>query len=117
MAELTDEQRRFLRKDTNGVDEWCSMLIERFKELNAVALAKLTSEKYTIRDTRNRRQPPEYVQAIIRHAKGAGIACTYNQLVFAHQGIATELRVSIDPPTRTTLVADFIQTLIIKKQA
>lgn len=84
------------------------MLIERFKELNGVALAKLTSEKHTIRHNRNRRKPSEYVQAIIRQAKGAGIVCTYNQLVFAHEGIAKELRVFIDPPTRTILVADFI---------
>lgn len=85
--------------------------------MNGTASDKLTTEKYTIRDARNQREPAEYVQAIVRHAKGADIESIYNQLVFAHEGIAAELRVFLEPPTRMTTVADFITALELKKKA
>ena len=116
-AELTNLERIGLRSDTNGVDAWCTALIARFKEPSGVALTKLTAEKYTVRDARNRREPSAYVQAIIRHARAANIEGVLNQLTFAHEGIAAELRVFIDPPSETTSVSQFIRTLDLKKTA
>ena len=97
-AELTNLERIGLRADTNGVDAWCSALISRFKEPSGVALSKLTAEKYSIKDAKNRREPSAYVQAIIRHARAANIDGVHNQLTFAHEGLAPELRVFVDPP-------------------
>ena len=116
-AELTNLERIGLRSDINGVDAWCSALIARFKEPSGVALTKLTAEKYTVKDARNRREPSAYIQTIIRHARAANIEGVLNQLTFAHEGIAAELRVFIDPPSQTTSVSQFIRTLDLKKTA
>ena len=116
-AELSNLERTGLRNDPRGVEEWCNALLARFKELPGVALSHLTSEKYTLADARARREPADYVQAIIRHAKSANIDAVVNQLTFAHQGIAAELRVFIDPPSPTTTVASFILSLEMRKDA
>ena len=116
-AELSNLERTGLRNDPRGVEEWCNALLVRFKELPGVALSHLTSEKYTATDARAKREPADYVQAIIRHAKSANIETVLNQLTFAHQGLSPELRVFIDPPTATTTVASFIQALEMKKDA
>ena len=116
-AELSNLERIGLRNDTKGVDEWCKTLLARFKESPGVALSNLTSEKYTVADARARREPADYVQAIVRHAKSADIEGILNQLTFAHHGIAAELRVFVDPPSSTTTVAGFIQAIELKKDA
>ena len=116
-AELTNLERIGLRADNNGVDAWCSALIGRFKEPSGVALSKLTAEKYTIKNAKNRREPSAYVQAIIRHARAANIDGVLNQLTFAHEGLAPELRVFVDPPSETTSVSNFIKSLDLKKSA
>ena len=66
-------------------------------------------------DVRFRKESAAYVQVIIRHAKAADIDSVKNQLIFAYQGIAAELRAFVDPPGVTTTVAQFIQTLELKK--
>ena len=114
-AELSNLERVGLRADENGVEEWCSAIIKRFKEATGVALHNLTTEKYSVHDARTRREPAAYVQTILRHAKSANIDNAENQLTFAYQGIAAELRAFVDPPTSTTTVASFIQTLELKK--
>lgn len=78
MTELSQLKRDFLRQDENGVEKWCNNLIICFKELNEIALAKFTAEKYTIQDARNQQKPTEYVQTITCHAKRADIESTYN---------------------------------------
>ena len=78
-------------------------------------LSKLTNEKYTLKDAQNQREPTEYVQTMIRYAKGANINQVYNQLIFAHKQIVLELRFMVDLPTKATLVAQYIQALDIKK--
>lgn len=114
-AELSNLERVGLRADENGVEEWCSAITKRFKESTGVALHHLTSEKYSLHDARTRREPAAYVQAILRHAKSANIDSVENQLTFAYQGIAAELRAFVDPPTSTSTIASFIQILEMKK--
>lgn len=114
-AELSNLERRGLRAEGNGIEDWCQTLSKRFKEPTGVALAHLTTEKYTMNDARNRREPAAYVQSIIRHAKAAEIESTQNQLTFAYQGIVAELRAFIDPPQADSTVGSFIQILELKK--
>ena len=114
---LLNIERIGLRADENGVEEWYSTLMRRWKENTNVALGKLTNEKYTLSDARNRREPAEYVHAVIRHAKNADIDSVRNQLTFAHQGITSQLRVFVDAPGVDTTITAFIQALEIKKDA
>lgn len=71
-TELSDLEKLGLRAG-NDIEEWCKVLLRRFKESTGVALAHLTAEKYTLADARNRREPSGYVQAVICHAKSANI--------------------------------------------
>lgn len=73
-----------------------------------MALHNLTTEKYSIHDVRTRREPAAYVQAILRHVKSANIDSVKNQLTFAYQGIAAELRAFVDPPSSTTTISSFV---------
>ena len=113
-TELSDLEKLGLRAG-NDIEEWCKVLLKRFKESTGVALNNLTSEKYTLTDARNKREPSGYVQAVIRHAKSANIDNVENQLTFAYQGIAADLRAFVDPPSTTTSVSSFIQILELKK--
>lgn len=114
-SELRDLERIGLRADTNGVEAWCRTLKSRFKVRTNVALESLTSERYTLNDARNQREPAAYIQAVLRHAKNANIDSVENQLSFAYRGIAVELRAMVDAPTQRTTVADFIDRLDLKK--
>lgn len=118
IAELSELERSALRIDTsNQANLWCTALVKRFKEQPGVALSKLTNKKYTVKDARNRREPTEYVQTMIRYAEGASIEQVYNQLIFAHEQIVLELRFMVDPPIENTSVAQYIQALNIKKSS
>ena len=77
----------------------------RFKKPASVALANLTSTKYTSADAKIRREPAKYMQSIIRHAKSANINNILNQLMFAYQNLFPELRVFVDSPSTYTTVS------------
>ena len=113
-TELSELEKLGLRAG-DDVEQWCKTLTKRFKESTGVALNHLTAEKYSVADARNKREPAGYVQSVIRHAKAANIDNVENQLTFAHQGIAAELRAFVDAPSETTTVASFIQVLELKK--
>ena len=114
-SELSNLERVGLRSDENGVEEWCRALKGQFKESTSVTLSNLTITKYTMADAQSHCEPAAYVQSILQHARSANIDSVENQLTFAYQNIATELRAFIDPPTSTITVSHFIQTLEMKK--
>lgn len=70
--ELSSLERTGLWNDTNRVQAWCSALEARFREPISLAFERLSKEKYTVTDARNRRKPSAYVQAIIRHSEASG---------------------------------------------
>lgn len=90
-------------------------LMKKFKKQPEEAFSKLTNEKYTIKNAQNHWELATYVQAIVCHAKGASINQVYNQLIFAHEHIESKFRFMVDLLTKATLVAQYIQTLEIKK--
>ena len=73
ILELLNLERRGLRVEGSGVKEWCRALSARFKELLGVALSNLIAEKYTLIDTRARRELASYMQAVVRYVKLADI--------------------------------------------
>ena len=50
-----------LRNDTDGVKEWCDALKARFRDSPGKSLATLKAIRYSVKDTRARRDPAEYV--------------------------------------------------------
>lgn len=82
-----------------------------------MALGLLTTESYSLDDAQRHRPPAQYVRAIIRHGIGCNIIDIANQLSFAYQGLASELRVFIPSPTSATNTSDFIRTLEENQEA
>ena len=117
MSELNDAERSGLRNNTDGINLWIKSLKRRFKVPTTVALQQLTTTKYTINDVRNRNEPAEYVQSMLRHAKAAGFDTTHNQLSWAYQNLAPALRLNIDPPNEYTFIEKFVRILELKKEA
>ena len=115
-AELTDLERKALRRDPDGVNDWCAALKKRFKESTSVALKNLLDTKYTVKDAKDGAEPSIYVQTLIRHAKAANLESTENQLSYVYNNLDPELRLNIDPPTPTTTVAQIIEALDRKKE-
>lgn len=57
------------------------------------------------------------MQAIAHYAKETDIESTYNKLVFAHEKIVAKLCIFVESPTCVTTMAQFIQTLELKKKS
>lgn len=97
-----------LRNDANGVENWYSAPLARFKEALSAPLSGLILPRYTLADARNRREPAEYAQTMIRRAKSSSLTSTSNQLTFVYEGLTAELRRNIRPSTENTTVGEYI---------
>ena len=107
-SELSETELVILR--TASLEQWCSILTNRFKERSAVALRKLQAERYTFADARSGRRPRAYVQNILRYAKAADMT-TFNQLTTAWNNLAFEFRRDIPEPTASTSISTFMNQL------
>ena len=107
-SELSETELTILR--TASLEQWCTILTNRFKERSAVALRKLQAERYTFADARSGRRPRAYVQNILRYAKAADMT-TFNQLTTAWNNLAFEFRRDIPEPTASTSVSSFMNQL------
>lgn len=106
-SELDDHEREGLNRDP-GINNWIAIFSERLKVLTNVALGLLTIKSYSLDDAQRRRPPAQYVRAIIRLGIGCNIVDIVNQLFFAYQRLAPELRFFIPPPTSATKASNFI---------
>ena len=114
-SKLSDFDRNVLNNDP-GIKNWINTLSHRFKIPTSVAFDFLTDETYSLNDVQARRLPAQYVRAIMRHGIGCNIVDMANQLSFAYQGLAPELRVFVSPLTESTKAADFICTFEEKQE-
>ncbi|CAA9220090.1 MAG: hypothetical protein AVDCRST_MAG95-496 [uncultured Adhaeribacter sp.] len=77
-TELTDLEKDLLR--TASIKSWYAALIKRFKKRISVALHKLQSERYTMKDARDHKSPRAFAQKQFRLAKAAEITSIFNQV-------------------------------------
>lgn len=108
-------ERAGLRFNPNSVKLWCSVLVKKFKESLGNALEPLRNKKYILQDARNRREPEVYVHTIVRIAQAANYNNVQNQLTYAHQGLALELRAHIAAPTPDTSISSIVEAIQEKK--
>ncbi len=113
--ELSDFNQDDLNNDP-GVKSRINTLSQRFTIPTSIALGLLTDETYSFNNAWARRPPAQYIHAIIRHSIGCNIVDVANQLSFAYQGLAPELRVFISPPAKLTKAANFIRALEKKQE-
>ena len=114
-SELNDFDYDTLNNDP-GVKSWINTLFYRFKVPTSIAFGLLTNKTYSLDDARALRPLAQYVRAIMRHGIGCNIVDVANQLFFAYQGLARELRVFVSPPTESTKAVEFIRTLEEKQE-
>ena len=70
-VELLNLERVGLRANENDIKEQYNSLIKRFKQATGIALSQLILEKYTLYNTRTKRELASYIQAILRYTKAA----------------------------------------------
>ena len=109
-AEMSPAEKR-LTILGDGVDEWSTLLIARFKEPSNVAIDAVLRERYSLRDAIARREPREYAQKILRSAKDAGMSIVKTQLDIVYNGIDLELRRDIKKPGADATVNSFLKEL------
>lgn len=114
-SKLTEFDRNALNNDP-GMKSWVNTLSQRFTVPTSVALGLLTNKTYSLDDAQRCRPPAQYVQAIMRHGIGCNINNVSNQLSFAYQGLAPELRVFVSPPTKSTKASNLIRILEEKQE-
>jgi len=67
--------------------------------------------KYTLNDARDRKPISQYIFAITKHARDAGLDQPKQQLIYAFNGIDVCLRQSVTKPDDTTTIPGFLQQL------
>ena len=107
---LSDVEREYVREG-HGLERWERFLFRRFKRTQSSALKALEEDHYTIDDARQGRETAQFVSAVVRNAKDAGISTTSAQLTFAWNKIHPDLRGYIRRPSERTTMTDFIDEL------
>ena len=112
-AELTSLEKEALRI-LPLKDGWYRELIKRWKPPLAEALRKMDSTTYSWTDVRVGKEPREYAQEIVRHARAAGRSDLYEQLLKIRGNIEPSLRAVVMNPTTSTTLAEFLEYLDVK---
>jgi hypothetical protein len=71
MDELDKLHRTGLKFSRNGVEDWYTALIKRFKDVPNEALRKIQKERFTKEDIRSGRDIRLYITTVMRYAKAA----------------------------------------------
>ena len=77
------------------VNQWCEILIQRFKKRDVTILKKLQFSIYIFIDVRNDKTSRVYVQNIFRHVKTFNYDFTYHQLFNVWNDFELKFRVQI----------------------
>ena len=111
-VELTPDERLNM---TYHLDIWTRALISRFKSPPSVGVKTLHSEKYTMDDAANRREPREYAMTIMRAAKIANFKMINELMQFIYYGLDEEFQLNIDEPHEGTDLNSFLKALDNRK--
>jgi hypothetical protein len=112
---LTDFEKEALRGMGQGLEQWEAQLYKRFREARADGVKKMVNQTYTVADARNWREPTEFLQTLLKHARSGGIESTRHQLDIAWSNLDPELQREIPEPTETTSISEF-QALLDRKK-
>ena len=91
---------------------WKRLLLARFKQPFNIALKSLLSERYTLRNVVNRREPRKYAQRILLLTLNANLDNVKNQLDTIYNGIDSSLRKKdIKRSKNETIINGFLEEL------
>ena len=66
-----------------SVDNWCTVLVKRFKEKTSTTLINIQSTKYILEDAREQKNSRVFAQNIFRHVKVVEMTSIYSQFCIA----------------------------------
>lgn len=75
-TELSEMEKSLLRRA--DLDAWYETLITCFKQRTPLAFKSIQQSKYTMEDAKEKKDPRQFVQDIIRYARAAQISSVYN---------------------------------------
>lgn len=106
---LSDNDKRLVTLGDN-VDEWCRVLLKKFRELPTTAQAILNKERYTMADAARQREPIEYIQAITRAGKSTDFP-TYNQMLIIWNGLDPEFQRDVEIPSPASDLGTMVEKM------
>ena len=75
-----------------SLQNWCNVLIKRFKKRVSAALNYLQSIKYTLKDARKHRNSRIFAQNLFKHVKVANFISIYNQFILIWNNLNWQFR-------------------------
>ena len=111
---LTEDQKRLVKLG-KGLEEWERSLLKKWRELPSTAMSIVTKERYTMDDSRRKREPFEFAQMLIRAAKSATMP-VFSQIYLIYNGLELEFRRDLSKPTESTTIDVFLQELEDNKE-
>ena len=108
-TELFDVEKEIYRD--MSVQNWCNVLIKRFKERVSAALNYLQSIKYIFEDARRQKNSRIFVQDLFRHAKTADFISVYNQFILTWNNLNWQFRQHVSQFTKNTIIQFFLKQL------
>ena len=108
-TELFDVEKEIYRD--MSFENWCKMLIKRFKERASAALNYLQFIKYTLQNARLRKDSRVFAQDLFRHAKIVSLTFVYNQLILVWNNLDWQFRQHVSQSTKNTTIQSFLEQL------
>ena len=108
-TELFDVEKEIYRD--MSFENWCKMLIKRFKKRASAALNYLQFIKYTLQDVRLRKDSRVFAQNLFKHAKVVSLTFVYNQLILAWNNLDWQFKQHISQFTKNTTIQTFLKQL------
>ena len=89
-TELFEIEKKIYRD--MSLQNWCNVLIKRFKKRVSAALNYLQSIKYTLKDAKKHRNFRIFAQDLFKHVKVASLISVYNQLILIWNNLNWQFR-------------------------
>ena len=109
-TELFDTEK-IITKFGDGVDEWFTWLIFKFKKPFPMAIDIIFYKKYTMKNVINRREPREFTEKIIRSARNTGFTQTRIQFDIIYNAVEFELRRDFRRPDNVSVFNSYFTNM------
>ena len=106
-TELFDVEKEIYRN--MFLQNWCNVLIKRFKKRISAILNFIQFTKYTLQDARMQKNFRIFAQNLFKHVKIANLISVYNQLILTWNNIDWQFRQHIFQLTKNTTIQIFLK--------
>ena len=108
-TELFDVEKKIYRD--MSLQNWCNVLIKRFKKRASATLNYLQSIKYTLKDARKHKDSRIFAQNLFKHVKIANFTSIYNQLILIWNNLDWQFRQHVFQLIEQITIQTFLKQL------